>query len=89
MKTLDLLAKYAEYLNNMGKSVKENPKLFWLFVRAKSEKPGIPDFVNFSNTFASTLVDKANLFNLYFQSVFAKTDDYCSDNYVNLQSLQN
>ena len=68
-------AKYAEYLNNMRMSVKENLKRFWTFVRAKSAKPGIPKFINFHNAFASNPVDKANLFNDYFQSVFLATDN--------------
>ena len=68
-------------------SVKENPKRFWTFVRAKSAKPGIPKFIKLYNAFASTPVDKANLFIAYFQSVFTATDNvYSKDDYANSDS---
>ena len=76
-------------------SVKENPKRFWTFVRAKFAKPGIPKFINFYNAFASTPVDKAKLFNAYFLvfSVLTATDnvyskDDCANSYSHL-SLTN
>ena len=68
-KTL-LDTKYYDYLTNIKLSLKSNPKKFWSIVKAKTKSSLYPLFLNFGRHFASSLIDKANMFNTSFQSTF-------------------
>lgn len=61
--------KYAEYIENVEKSVSSNSKRFWSFVRSRSKTENIPPSVNFDDKTADPDRDIAELFNTFFQSV--------------------
>jgi len=67
---------YHEYINNViGKSLEENPKTFWSFVRrANTENIGIPTLVDDDGSTHVTLNAKAERLNVHFKSQFVDTD---------------
>jgi hypothetical protein len=71
--------KHAQFMCNLGLSVKENPKRFWSFVKSKNKNRSIPQEMKYNETYSDTSEGKANLFNDYFASVFGPTDATSND----------
>lgn len=61
------------------KSIKSNPKSFWLFVKSKKSRSDIPSSMTFNGNSSSSAVGIANLFANFFMSNF-ETDVVSSDN---------
>lgn len=66
--------KYRTFLKNLQDNLKDDPKQFWSFYRAKTKAARIPKVVNLGREKASTSPAKAAIFNKYFASVFQKSD---------------
>jgi hypothetical protein len=74
-----LKVKYDTYLNNLGDQVKNNPKVFWSFIKSKTRKGVVPETVKHGDCVFKEDVDKAEAFNKYFHSVFNTTNLYSDD----------
>ena len=61
---------YSDYSNDIKLSSKDNPKTFCSFVKATTKSSLYPFLLKCANNFSSCSVDKANMFNNFFQSVF-------------------
>ena len=72
-----LKSSHDNYLNEeIGGSLKENPKRFWSFIkRTRSEGMGIPTLRQGDSVFISDK-DKANLLNKQFESVFTRDNGF-------------
>ena len=79
--------KYHEFLSTLQDNLKENPKLFWSFYRAKTKANRIPNTVYRCQEKASSSIEKAELFNKFFCSVYLKPEDQPS--LVTLPKLPN
>ena len=66
--------KYKQYLNDIKSSLKDNPKTFWSFVRANTKSSSHPQFLKYGSAFSPCSMEKSNMFNNFFHSVF--TQDY-------------
>ena len=67
--------KYHEFLSTLQGNLKENPKLFWSFYRAKTKTNRIPNTVYMCQEIVSNSIEKAELFNKFFCSVYLKPED--------------
>lgn len=63
-------SKHRDYLKKIESSFKDNPKLFWSYHKAILNSRGKPSVVSYNGATATSSVEKAELFNLYFSSVF-------------------
>ena len=73
--------KYTDYLNDIKLSFKDNPKKFWSFVKATTKSSSYPLLLKYGNNLSSCSVDKANMFNNFFQSVFLRNNAENVDDY--------
>ena len=64
--------KYQTFVEDLSDKVKTNPKTFWSFFHDKTQSKAIPDTLTDGDSEYTEPAAKANLFNNYFQSVFAK-----------------
>ena len=64
--------KYHAFVEDLSDKVKTNPKTFWSFFHDKTQSKAIPDTLTDSDSEYTEPAAKTNLFNNYFQSVFAK-----------------
>ena len=66
--------KYKTFVEDFCRSdkVKTNPKTFWSFFHDKTQSKAIPDTLTDVDSEYTEPAAKGNLFNNYFQSVFAK-----------------
>ena len=68
-------SKYNAYLRQLADNIQDNPKKFWSFYSVKTRTRKLPlaikKDVN-SNSLVTDTLEKANLFNNYFNSVFSK-----------------
>ena len=68
-------SKYNAYLRQLADNIQDNPKKFWSFYSVKTKTRKLPlaikKDVN-SNSLVTDTLEKANLFNNYFNSVFSK-----------------
>ena len=64
--------KYQTFVENFSDKVRTNPKTFRGFFHVKTQSKAIPDTLTDGNSEYTEPAAKANLFNNYFQSVFAK-----------------
>ena len=62
--------KYNVFIKGLGKSVRENPKKFWSFVKAKKCNSTMPTCVQWVNLKSDSSQEKCELFNRYFHSVY-------------------
>ena len=63
--------KHSQYLNKIGKEIKEDPKKFWNFVDIKNVKNrNFPDSVYLNNSIATTGEDMVNLFADHFKDIY-------------------
>lgn len=61
-------------MDNLQGDLTENPKRFWSFFRNKSRSKSFPAEIKNGPICASSAVNKANMFNKYFHSVFVVDD---------------
>ncbi|XP_062537983.1 uncharacterized protein LOC134206295 [Armigeres subalbatus] len=64
---------YRRHLDNLQSNLKNNPSMFWKFVKSQKTSNQIPKTVNYGNATATTSDEAANLFAAFFQSVFNAT----------------
>ena len=64
--------KYQTFVEDLSYKVNTNPKTFWSFFHDRNQSKAIPDFLTDGDSEYTGPAAKANLFNNYFQSVFAK-----------------
>ena len=63
--------KYKLYLASLGQQIADNPKRFWSFFREKTGKKSVPNIISDGVNSCTSSVDKSNMFNKYFFSVFS------------------
>ena len=62
-----------EYEASIAKSIRNNPKRFWNYVKSKTKvKPPLPNLKSCDGTEACTDIDKATVLNSFFTSVFTR-----------------
>lgn len=61
-----------KFIRDMMSSAKGNPKASWRHINEKRKSNSLPKNMNYSNTTATSDVDKANLFAKFFSSVYQK-----------------
>ena len=65
------------YECNITQNIQENPKNFWSYVRSKTKaRAWVADLKDKDGYTASTDIEKANLLNNFFASVFTKEDTH-------------
>jgi hypothetical protein len=82
-----LEAKYRNYINNSAELISSNPKRFWGIVKAKTKNRSLPETMRNGISESSTAIDKANMLNNYFQSVF--TQPCPNDELPNIETTVN
>ena len=60
--------------NKLKKSVSENPKRFWSYVKSSTRSSQSPNFLRNGQTYTTDSREKANLLNTFFHSVFNPCD---------------
>ena len=76
---------YWNYVNDLTASLKTNPKKFWSFVKARIGNRSVASCIEYEGQRAYTPLDKANLFNSFFQSVYIKVSK--ASNFQNSNQL--
>lgn len=66
--------KRQQYLTKIKSSLSDNPKLFWSFHKAILHHRSTPSVITYNGITAKTPKEKADLFNLYFASIFQPRD---------------
>lgn len=64
--------KYKQYLNDIKSSVKDNPKKFLRFVKANTKSSSHPQLLKYGRAFSSCSMERSNMFNDFFHSVFTQ-----------------
>ena len=73
--TRDVRRAKRDFEKKLAGDIKLNPKSFWKYVRSKTKvKTGISDLEKDDGTFAHTDIDKAEVLNNFFSSVFTRED---------------
>ena len=67
-----LSATYENYLLRVQSAVKQDPSRFWDFIKKRKSGYNIPQSVNFEGNCSHSRLDAANLFAIFFESVFSK-----------------
>ena len=68
----NLIATHANYIASIQTSIRHNPSRFWDFVRKQKCSTRISRNVSFNEVHANSNTEAANLFALFFESVFSK-----------------
>ena len=76
---------YWNYVNDLTASLKTNPKKFWSFVKARIGNRSVASCIEYEGQRAYTPLDKANLFNSFFHSVYIKASE--ASNFQNPNQL--
>ena len=63
-------SKKREYISSLASSVKDKPKDFWRFFKAKTIGSSLPDILTHNNEQFTTSGRKADAFNKFFASTF-------------------
>ena len=63
-------SKKREYISSLASSVKDKPKDFWRFFKAKTTGSSLPDILTHNNEQFTTSERKAGAFNKFFASTF-------------------
>ena len=66
--------KKRDQANKLKKSVFENPKRFWSYVKSSTRSSQSPNFLRNGQTYTTDSREKANLLNAFFHSVFNPCD---------------
>ena len=61
---------HAEFVINIGNSMKNNPKRFWGYVKSVKASGNLPNVMKYNDLTFSTSQDIANAFNIFFKKVF-------------------
>lgn len=69
-----LKAKHNSYIASLDQICKDNPKRFWSFFRSKTKSHALPTVLMDGDRELTSPLEKANLFNEYFCSVFTQPD---------------
>ena len=67
--------KYNGHVNDLGQTVKTDPKKFWNFYNSKTKSKSIPETIVRDEVRFNSPLDKAAAFNDYFYSNFTRSDD--------------
>jgi hypothetical protein len=73
---------YKNYIEKLGTNVKENPKVFWSFIKSKTGKGSIPDSVKNDTKLFTESNDIAEAFNNHFYSMFSQPDLESNDSFL-------
>lgn len=65
---------YNDFLREMSSKCKDNPKEFWKYINNKRKSNTLPETMEYGGKFATSNVDKANLFGKFFSSVYQNYD---------------
>ena len=76
---------YWNFVNDLTASLKTNPKKFWSFVKARIGNRSVASCIEYEGQRAYTPLDKANLFNSFFHSVYIKASE--ASNFQNPNQL--
>lgn len=63
-------SSYHEYMQRLQSNLKQNPSMFWRFVKQQRASNRVPDNVKYGDALACSSEEAANLFSTFFQSVF-------------------
>lgn len=66
--------KRKDHSNKIRDSILENPKRFWSFIKSSTNLKQNPYFLRDGVSFVTSSIDKANLLNRCFHSVFSAPD---------------
>ncbi len=66
--------KTSDHTNKMKKSVFENPKRFWSYVKSSTRSSQNPNFLRNGQSYTTDSREKANLLNDFFHSIFNPSD---------------
>ena len=64
---------YSKYLKSLSEKLQDNPNHIWSFYSMKSKEKRIPEIVICGNMNSTDLTSKVELFNKFFQSIYAKS----------------
>lgn len=70
---------FKSYITKIEKSIIDNPKNFWSYIKSKNKSNAYPNILKYKNNEAFTGIEISNLFADYFLSTFldpANTDSY-------------
>ena len=62
------------YLSKLGCSLRDNPRKFWSYYKAITKTTKIPGVMKHESLQATRTINQANLFNVFFHSVFTPPD---------------
>lgn len=90
-KRCDRLLKesHAKYLENLEKSLRSNPKLFWTYLKKQKKCNFYPTKMKFNTSEATKGTDISNLFADYFSSVYTNVSSLSSSQPFPLTSYPN
>lgn len=66
-------SSYSKYLKSLSEKLQDNPNHIWSFYSMKSKEKRIPETVICGNMNSTDLTFKVELFNKFFQSIYAKS----------------
>lgn len=66
-------SSYSKYLQSLSEKLQDNPNHIWSFYSMKSKEKRIPETVICGNMNSTNLTSKVELFNKFFQSIYAKS----------------
>ena len=72
--------KKKEHAEKLKDTLRDNPKGFWSIVKSYTSQRSSPNFLRDGQSTATDSVEKANLLNTYFHSVFSKNHGVQTDN---------
>lgn len=64
-------SSYSKYLQSLSEKLQDNPNHIWPFYSMKSKEKRIPENVICGNMNSTDLTSKVELFNKFFQSIYA------------------
>ena len=65
-------SSYSKYLQPLSEKLQDNPEHFWSLYSMKSKDMRIPEPVICGNMNSTDLTSKVEIFNMFFQSIYAK-----------------
>lgn len=80
--------KKKDVANKRRDSVLENPKCFWSFIKSATKINQKPSFLRDSQAFVRDSVEKANVLNRFFNSVFTSPNDHMPFESTSNQSME-
>lgn len=62
--------KFDNYMTNIEHDIQKNPKRLWGYIKSKTKSSSIPGRVKHNDIYSEKPIDRANVFNNFFKSVF-------------------